>query len=362
MLLAACGGGEEGAGTQGGGAGQKVNFNVYQGTPYTWLVVLAQSQGFFARNAIDAKLVPTESGPAAIAGLVSGDLQFVSGDIINGGTPMGKGIPLKLVSGLMRGKQQVLVAPTKANLPDTFPENVRGLKGKPFGIVAPGSATNYYANMILDAAGMTPEDVKYATTTALPANIGAALRSGRVDAAIGPLPVMFGLVNSGQYEVLFNLDTVTNDLFRGDDTPSPADLPQDAPLSRIADLVHQYLWTTGSYAESNEKTITNVQQALIETANWLQAPENLKKAVDWLIENQQVTAVPGVTEEQTRKFLEVTLPLLVAHAPPDDVSVYQDVWVGAGVLPKAIPVKEFIHEGVAASPDDVAKRAESGAN
>ncbi len=360
LLLAACGGGEqEQTETQGAQAGQEVtqaNFNVYQGTPFTWLVVLADCLGTFEENGIDAELIPTDSGPAAMAGLVTGDLNFVSGDAINGGIPLSKGIPLRMVSGMMLGKQQLLVA-RKGNLPDTFPENVQALKGKPFGIVAPGSAANFYANMILDAAGMKDTDVKYAPTTALPANISAALESGRVSASMGALPVVYGLVSGGDYEVLFNLDTVTAELFEGK-VPSPADLPSDSPLVKMADLVHQYLWTTADYAESNEQAVEQVQQALMETDVFLRTPENVEEAADCLLENNHVTKIPGVTEEQTRRLLSVTLPLLVSHAPSEDVTAYQEVWSEAGVLPKVLPVEEFMLETVPQSPEDVAERVE----
>jgi ABC-type nitrate/sulfonate/bicarbonate transport system substrate-binding protein len=367
VLLAACGGNGEGgeqedvaAQPQPTDAGQELTqakFNVYQGTPYTWLVVLTECLGTFEEHGIDAQLVPTDSGPTAIAGLVSGDLQFVSGDVINGGIPVAKGIDLKIVSGMMLGKQQLLVARKEANLPDTFPENVQALEGQPFGIVSPGSATNFYANMILDAAGMKDTDVRYAPTTALPANIAAALESGRVSAAMGALPVVYGLVNSGDYEVVFNLDTVTSELFEGD-VPSPDDLPADAPLREMADLVHQYLWTTEAYASENEEVITQVQEALAETDVFLRDPENVQEGIDCLLENEHVTEVPGATEEETRRLLEVTLPLLVAHAPADDINTYQEVWTEAGVLPKALPVDEVILDSVPQSPEDVAELVE----
>jgi ABC-type nitrate/sulfonate/bicarbonate transport system substrate-binding protein len=367
LLLAACGGGGEGGGgeqgdaaAQGTDAGQgltEAKFNVYQGTPFTWLVVLTDCLGTFEDHGIDAELVPTDSGPTAMAGLVSGDLQFVSGDIINGGIPLSKGIPLRMVSGMMLGKQQLLVARKGEGLPDTFPESVQALKGKPFGIVAPGSAANFYANMILEAAGMKDTDVQYAPTTALPANISAALESGRVSASMGALPVVYGLVNSGDYEVLFNLDTVTAELFPGK-AASPADLPSESPLRKMADLVHQYLWTTADYAESNEQTVSQVQEALMETDVYLRTPENVEEAIDCLLENNHVTEVPGATEEQTRRLLSVTLPLLVSHAPPEHVTAYQEVWSDAGVLPKVLPVDEFMLETVPRSPEDVAERVE----
>ena len=326
-----------------------VSFNEYQGTAYTWLLVLAKGEGFFSRNGINANLVATSGAPPAFAALEGGSLQFASGDMINGGTLLDRGTPLEIVAGLMKANQSLLIASSSAHLPTTWPASLQGLAGKAVGVVSPGSAFYYYANMILSAGGLSPSRVNYASTTAIPANIVAALSSGRVAAAMVPLAGAYGLVNVDHDVVVFDQDTVTASLFPGHVT-TPADLPASSPLRQVSNLVHQYLWASNAYIASHPSVVHEVQLALMETDVWLHNPANLASAVNYLINNNQVTNFPGQTTAQVRSFLSADLPLLVSYVPPTDVATYQKVWKGAGVLPKELPLSQFLAPGVPTSP------------
>lgn len=329
-----------------------VNFNEYQGTAYTWLLVLAKAEGFFTRNGINANLVATSGAPPAFAALDGGSLQFASGDMINGGTLLDRGTPLKIVAGLMKANQSLLIASGSAHLPTAWPASIQALAGKPVGVVSPGSAFFYYANMILNSGGLNPSKVNYASTTAIPANIVAALSSGRVAAAMVPLAGAYGLVNVDHDVVLFDQDTVTASLFPGHVT-TPADLPSSSPLNQVSNLVHQYLWASDSYVASHPQVVREVQLALEETDVWLHNTKNLPTAVNYLINNNQVTKFPGQSQAQVRDFLTVDLPLLVSYVPTSDVTTYQQVWSSAGVLPKQLPVSQFVDPGVPSSPSAV---------
>lgn len=329
-----------------------VSFNEYQGTAYTWLLVLAKGEGFFSRNGINANLVATSGAPPAFAALAGGSLQFASGDMINGGTLLDRGTPLKIVAGLMKANQSLLIGSSSAHLPTTWPASIQALAGKPVGVVSPGSAFFYYANMILNAGGLSPSKVNYASTTAIPANIVAALDSGRVAAAMVPLAGAYGLVNVDHDVVLFDQDTVTASLFPGNVT-TPADLPPSSPLSKVSNLVHQYLWASDSYVAAHPQVVHEVQLALEETDVWLHNPNNLQTAVDYLINNNEVTKFPGQSQAQVRSFLTVDLPLLVSYVPTSNVSTYQQVWSAAGVLPEQLPVSQFVDPGVPSSPSAV---------
>lgn len=329
-----------------------VSFNEYQGTAYTWLLVLAQGEGFFTKNGIHATIVPTSGAPTAFAALDSNSLQFASGDMINGGTLLDRGTPLKIVAGLMRANQSMLVESGSAHLSTTWPASIKALAGKPVGVVSPGSAFYYYANMILKAGGLNPSDVTYASTTAIPANIVAALGSGRVVAAMVPLAGAYGLVHVDHDVVLFDQDSLTASLFPGHVT-TPNNLPPGSPLRQVSNLVHQYLWATSSYIASHPTVVREVQLALEETDVWLHNPDNLQKAVTYLMAHNDITQFPGQTSAQVRSFLTVDLPLLVSYVPPSNVSTYQKVWNAAGVLPKLLPLSQVIASGTPSSPSAV---------
>lgn len=335
-----------------------VSFNEYQGTAYTWLLVLAKAEGFFSRNGINANIVATSGAPPAFAALDGGSLQFASGDMINGGTLLDRGTPLKIVAGLMKANQSLLIGAADAHLPTSWPASVQALAGKPVGVVSPGSAFYYYANMILNAGGLSPSRVSFASTTAIPANIVAALGSGRVAAAMVPLAGAYGLVNVDHDVVLFDQDTVTASLFPGNVT-TPDALPVGSPLRQLSNLVHQYLWATDSYISSHPTVVHGVQLALMETDVWLHNPVNLSKAVDYLINNNQVTNFPGQSASQVRSFLNADLPLLVSYVPPSNVATYQKVWKDAGVLPEVVPLGQFVDSGAPTSAADVVSQVDA---
>ncbi|MDA8280453.1 MAG: ABC transporter substrate-binding protein [Actinomycetota bacterium] len=354
MVLAACGSSTSAsvAATSGPGATPKqmtaVSFNEYPGTPYSWLLNFAQGEGFFAKNGINATLVPTSGAPPAFAGLVSNSLQFASGDMINGGVVQDSGTPLEIVAGLMKGNQTLLIGSKSANLPTGFPAGIKGLAGKPVGVVSIGSAAYYYMELFLKAAGMSVSSVNYLATTVAPASLIAALDSQRVSAAVVSLATGYGLAVDDHDPVLFNMDTITGSLFPGS-VPNPSILPTSAPLHVLANRVHQYLWASKPWAKSHRSVVKKVQLALEETDVWLHNPNNLNAAVVYLTDHGEVTKFPGETAQQLHAFLVTEVPLLVSYVPSADVSAFQNVYVSQGVLPKVLPLSQFIASGVPGS-------------
>ncbi len=329
-----------------------VNFNLYPGTPYSWLLNFAQGEGFFSKNGIKASLIPTSGAPPAFAGLVSGSLQFASGDMINGGVVQDNGTPLEIVAGLMKGNQTLLVGSRSANLTSSFPAGLKALAGKNVGVVSVGSAAYYYMRLFLSAAGMSPSSVNYAATTVAPASLVAALQTQRVSAAVVSLATGYGLAVVDHDPVLFDMDTTTDSLFPGA-IPNPAILASGAPLRVLADRVHQYLWASKPWAKSHPAVVTKVQLALEETDVWLHNPANLDAAINYLVNSGGVVKFPGETTKQLHDFLAAEVPLMVAYVPPGDVSAYQSVYVSQGILKSALPLGEFVAQGVPASPGQV---------
>ncbi len=330
----------------------KVDFNLYPGTPYSWLLNFAQGEGFFTKNGIKAGLIPTSGAPPAFAGLVSGSLQFASGDMINGGVVQDNGTPLEIVAGLMKGNQTLLIGSRSANLTGNFPAGVKALAGKNVGVVSVGSAAYYYMRLFLSAAGMSPSSVNYAATTVAPASLVAALQTQRVSAAVVSLATGYGLAVVDHDPVLFDMDTTTDSLFPGA-IPNPAILPSGAPLRVLADRVHQYLWASKPWVINHPFVVKKVQLALEETDVWLHNPTNLNAAINYLLGSGGVVKFPGETAKQLRDFLAAEVPLMVAYVPPGDVSAYQSVYVSQGILKTALPLSQFLAPDVPATPGQV---------
>src|SRR6185295_3100629 len=101
----------------------------------------------------DAKTETVAHGPAAVTALASGTVDVATNAPEVFLALAGKGQPLKLIAGQTR-QISVLAARPGLELPATFPESVRALKGKKIGVTALSSATQYLAIAILNSAGL----------------------------------------------------------------------------------------------------------------------------------------------------------------------------------------------------------------
>lgn len=187
LLLAACGGGgsgsTSGSGDTGGGSGPKPHVTIAVGgaSCVCYLpTVLADQLGYYDDEGLDVELVDAKGGSKALAAVVGGSADVVSGfydhtvELAAKGQAMEAFVIYDQFPGLV-----LVVAPKNT---DTI-KSVADLAGKVVGVTAPGSSTDFFLKYLITKNGGDPQATSVvgigAGSTAV-----AAMEKGDIDAAV----------------------------------------------------------------------------------------------------------------------------------------------------------------------------------
>ncbi|MDH5338413.1 MAG: ABC transporter substrate-binding protein [Rubrivivax sp.] len=223
-------------------------------------LTIAEQLGYFKDEGLDAQVVNFAGGSKALAAVVGGSADVVSGAFEHTVNMQFKGQPMRAFVLQGRAPQIVLGINTKT-MPDY--KTVADLKGKKIGVTAPGSSTNVMANFVLGKAGVKPGDVSF---------IGVGASSGAVAA-----------VRSGQIDALSNLDPVITLLVRSGDLKIVADTRKVSDADRIfgGPMPAGCLYCPQSFIDKHPNTVQALTNAMVRADKWIQAagPGDIIKAV-----------------------------------------------------------------------------------
>ncbi len=136
------------------GAAEKIRLSVAGSYNMIFLPSgVALHKGFFKDEGLDAEIVVMGAAPS-IAALSNGDIDYslLTGTVIRAAV---RGLPLRLVAGLMTSSPHVVLARSEF-------KSVKDLSGKKVGLAGFGDATHVLARMILARNGIEPEkDVQF---------------------------------------------------------------------------------------------------------------------------------------------------------------------------------------------------------
>lgn len=158
---------------------------IYPGFLGSFLVSVAQDEGFYKANGLDVKLVPLGDGPRGLAALEGGSIQLAQNNTDFMLLARSRGLDLMMVMGTW-GEQFTVIARNDVALPNAtsgYPPVMKDLVGKKIGVSARGAGTEYAMRTLLNAAGVDPESVTYIAVGG-PAGQVPALRTGNVDAVV----------------------------------------------------------------------------------------------------------------------------------------------------------------------------------
>lgn len=353
VALAACGNGSTKAAPSNSSSGSSnssansgttaapipVNIEIYSGSYYTWLPYLAQAKGFFAKNGINANIIPiTGGGSVAFAALANGGADVAMGGLELAGPLLEHGVALTAISGAVAGGWE-LVAPKDSTLPSTFPANVKALKGQPVGIVALGASSYYYMQQIAVAAGLGPNGVTYTALGGLVANSVSALGAHRVAAAMVSPDAAYYLVNVLGDRLIY-------------DTNSKADLQAAGGLlASTVGKTNGYLWARTPWITAHPGAAAKFQLSMEEADVWMHNPANLDQVISLLgAEHDLATFEQG---PGARKFFAYALPNIISYAPAGSPDVFMKFWVKAGLLAHSIPTSQIYSATMPSSASDV---------
>jgi ABC-type nitrate/sulfonate/bicarbonate transport system substrate-binding protein len=310
------------------GAPITVRFTVQPKTLVTTLVELAVEKGFFAQAGIDAKTVTVAHGPAAVTALASGSVDVATNAPEVFLALAGKGQPLKLIAGQTR-QLAVLASRPGLDLPGSYPDSVRALKGKKIGVTALSSATQYLTITMLSSAGLDATDVEFiAVGTGAPQSLSAR----HVDAAV---------LTGPQIETSLMLGARTMI-----DLRSTKVCPSQLSICGISQVG---MWAMGDWVAKNREAVTRIRKAIARADAFLHDPANAAFAKEFL--GAHLSA--DLPEPVRAGYIEGALTVLSADFPRKDLERWINIDFRGGVITREMPVGDVFAEGTPESPQAV---------
>jgi NitT/TauT family transport system substrate-binding protein len=212
-------------------------------------LTIAEQKGYFKDEGVDVGIVDFAGGSRALAAVVGGSADVVSGAFEHTVNMQFKGQPMRAF--VLQGRAPQIVLGVN---PKTMPgfKSVADLKGKKIGVTAPGSSTNVMANFVLAKAGLKPSDVSFVGVGASNGAV-AAMRAGNIDA-------------------MSNLDPVITLLSRSGDLKIVADTRNVAEADRIfgGPMPAGCLYCPQPYIDRNPAIVQALTNAMVRADKWIQ--------------------------------------------------------------------------------------------
>lgn len=221
----------------------KINIGVAAMSPRTIPLLIAQEQGLFAKQGIDARVVLIKGAPTLVASLISGDIEvgYTGGTAVLGAAS--QGLYLRILSSVSSKLTHSIMA--NPNF-----KTAEQLRGKRFGIQSIGGSTWMHTILGLEHIGL---DVKRDNISLLVIGdsvlIVQSLEAGRIDAAVLDGALVRRLKSKGFYVVV--------DL-------TPANIP----------MVNQAIVVSQDFLLKHADIAEKVLMALVDSLAYTLAPQN----------------------------------------------------------------------------------------
>lgn len=257
-------------------------------------VFIADQEGFFEAEGLDVTIreVP---GPAAVAALQNGEVQFASLGATVVVNAVAQGIPLTVVSGRTQTAQTEETDDTWVMvMPDSGISSAADLDGLTVGTQTLTSQNTLMGRVAVDDLGGDSESIQFVDVP-MP-DLMAALRSDSIQAAMASEPFVTGMEAAGA-ERLFGIGYNA--------FPS-----EPAPIGVIA--------TQQSYAAENADIVAAFTRAFAAAVDWAnEDEERLRAALPDLVglpaENADAMILPTYTTTVTESGMNDLIDALVAQ-------------------------------------------------
>ena len=251
------------------------SFTVFPGGLVNIPTSIMIKKGFLAKQGVTGNLSTIPSGPGIVASLIGGSTDFADTAPPLSWPLVKQGQCLKYLTGGL-GNVADLVAQPDLKLPNLskgFPESIKDLKGMRIGVVALGSGTHIWVNMLLKDAGMSPKDVTFIAVGAN-ATAVAAFQQKLVDVILVYPPIYQQLQKSPGFQMVAN--------WSKGNPPTLANLNQSG------------ITTTCAYATANPKVVQAVCKASAEAYAYMMDPKNEAAMGAFASENMGVSPAEGL--------------------------------------------------------------------
>lgn len=246
---------------------------------------VAQKEGFFAKNGLDATVIPSMAGATALQLMSNNKLQSYGIDFLSTLQAAKQGSDIRVAACLAPRSVYVVIASEAAGLPfdASFTDRVKALKGKTVGVTALGAGTDRALVAMMSEAGMDQKSVQR-IAVGVPSAAAGQLAAGRIDAYVTGS-------HSGAFQVEKSAPKTALYLDSGD---------PDAPkvVRGFAGLV----WAvSGKWAKEHPEQVDDYVASLKQARDWIVA--NPKEAAQ--IMSQQVFG--GADEDVAEKSAQVLI-------------------------------------------------------
>ncbi len=223
-------------------------------------LTIAEQLGFFAAEGLELEIVDYVSSIRAQQALANGNADVVCGAFEHLFSLHAKQHFVQSFVALGRAPQMAMGVSVK-NMP--YYKRLADLKGKRIGIAAPGTGTNFMANVLLQRAGLAQNDVSY-IGVGTSAGALSAFRTGQIDAICNLEPVMSQLEQQGDIKIIADSRTL-----RGTEAIFGGAMPGAC------------LYTTPDYIQKNKWVVQALSNAIVRSLKWLQTagPKDLLRNV-----------------------------------------------------------------------------------
>ena len=221
------------------------------------LLLLAQEQGLFAKQGLDARIVLIKGAPILVASLISGDLEigYTGGTSVLGAAASGP--YLKILSSISSKLTHTMLAHPSL-------KTAEQLRGKRFGIQSMGGTTWMHTILGLEHVGL---DVKRDNINILMIGdsvlIGQSLEAGRIDAAVLDGGLARRLISKG-FSVIVDL--------------TPFNIP----------MVNQAVVVTPDFIQKRRELAERILMVLVDSLAYTLAPMNKNVVMRTIMRRLQI--------------------------------------------------------------------------
>ncbi len=309
----------------------KIRVMTYNGAYTSLPVHVAHDIGFYAKHNLDAKLVVVNSGPAGVAALLGGSIDFIEPPTDQIIENVVRGTDLKIVVGNEIKNFYVLMAASRAKLPNAdkgYPAVMHDFKGLRIGVNALGATTQLMMNALLKGAGMSSDDVNYvavgSSTTAL-----AAWQAKRIDVQVAftPFPEIVQALGTGQ-PIL--------DLSKG----------QGPTLLQKIGGAFEGFSAKGSYIKHNPAVVDAFIEAQKDAIAWMKDPAHRRQLVALVRKYVNVSIIPkGIRQKTIELMIDNYNTYLGSTVDPAAIGAWNEYLLNNKLITRAVTAPEVIYSG-----------------
>lgn len=223
-------------------------------------LTISEQRGYFKAEGLDVSIVDFAGGSLALAALMNGSADVVSGGLVHTVTMQFKGHHLRAFA--LQGRTPQIVLGFNPRTLGHY-KSIADLKGRRIGVTATGSSTHALVNFVLARAGLRPGDVRIVGVGAGSGAV-AAMRTNQIDAISNLEPVVTLLLRSGDLQIIT-------------DTRIPAESAKvfGGPLPAAC------LYAPQAFIDRHPHATQALTNAIVRANKWLQAagPGDIIKVV-----------------------------------------------------------------------------------